>query len=363
MSSKEKQSITTPKAWSIIIVVALVLGFLFLQPFLSLILLAVLLAFFTFPIYKKLLKKLKGREGLAAFFTTCALALILIVPTFIVFAVAATQALNLVNSLGISDIVNDPSSIESDFLDFVTDINSLIEETVGISGPINTDSLSSFVNSTLPTLISGVADSILSLAASIPAFFMNLIIFLFVYIGVLTNAKELLKVAGGLSPFDEEVTELYFKRIGLMANGMLRGQFLIALMQGLATSIALAIVGLDNYFFFFFIIFTFMSLIPLGAGIITIPMGIIAILLGYIWQGLVILGNHFIFVTNIDNIRPRFVPKEAQMQAALTILAAFSGVAMFGLLGVIYGPVIMIILVTTIETYLKVKAGATSKTS
>jgi len=357
MSSKEKSSITTPKAWSIIIVVALVIGFLFLQPFLSLILLAILLAFFTYPIYKKLLKKLNGREGLAAFLTTCVLAIILIVPTFFIFAVAAAQAINLVDTLDINNIVSSPSNLENEFLAFVENINKLIESTVGVSQPISTESLSSFINDTLPSIVSAIADSILSLIASIPAFFMNLIIFLFVYIGVLTNAKELLKVAQGLSPFDDDVTKLYFKRVGLMANGMLKGQFLIALMQGLATSIGLAIVGLENYFFFFFIIFTFMSLIPLGAGIITIPMGIIAILLGYVWQGVVILANHFVVVTNIDNIRPRFVPKEAQMQAALTILAAFSGVAMFGLLGVIYGPVIMIILVTTIETYLKVKTG------
>jgi len=357
MSSKEKSSITTPKAWSIIIVVALVIGFLFLQPFLSLILLAILLAFFTYPIYKKLLKKLNGREGLAAFLTTCVLAIILIVPTFFIFAVAAAQAINLVDTLDINNIVSSPSNLENEFLAFVENINKLIESTVGVSQPISTESLSSFINDTLPSIVSAIADSILSLIASIPAFFMNLIIFLFVYIGVLTNAKELLKVAQGLSPFDDDVTKLYFKRVGLMANGMLKGQFLIALMQGLATSIGLAIVGLENYFFFFFIIFTFMSLIPLGAGIITIPMGIIAILLGYVWQGVVILANHFVVVTNIDNIRPRFVPKEAQMQAALTILAAFSGVAMFGLLGVIYGLVIMIILVTTIETYLKVKTG------
>ncbi len=59
--------------------------------------------------------------------------------------------------------------------------------------------------------------------------------------------------------------------------------------------------------------------------------------------------NHFLIVTNIDNyIRPKVVPDNARLPAALTILGAFAGVSYFGFLGVIYGPMIMIFVMTTI---------------
>ncbi|MCB0314762.1 MAG: AI-2E family transporter, partial [Calditrichaeota bacterium] len=46
-------------------------------------------------------------------------------------------------------------------------------------------------------------------------------------------------------------------------------------------------------------------------------------------------------------------PKETELNSALILLSAFGGLNLFGFLGIIYGPVIMIFLVTTIEIYLE----------
>ncbi len=102
-------------------------------------------------------------------------------------------------------------------------------------------------------------------------------------------------------------------------------------------------------------ILTVLSIIPLGGGIIVIPIGIIMILLGNIWQGALILAGHFLIVTNEDNIlRPKLVPDEARLDPALTLLSVFSGLAFFGFIGIVVGPVIMILIVTTIEVYMEV---------
>ena len=105
---------------------------------------------------------------------------------------------------------------------------------------------------------------------------------------------------------------------------------------------------------FWFIFITFLSIIPLGGGIIVIPIGVVMILTGHIWQGILLIAGHILIVTNIDNVmRPRFVPKSAKLDSALLIMSVFSGIAMFGLLGIVIGPVIMIVIVTTVDTYLK----------
>lgn len=349
-----EKELSSKRAWGATIVIALIGAFLFLKPFLSIILLAILLAYLTYPIYKWFLKGGKRKDGTAAALTTLVLMLIIGIPVVAIIAIAINQALSLVDDLGIGEIFAN-ASFESGVIELVEEVNQVIEDFTGVQQAISTDGVINFLQSTLPNLLKALANSMIALASSIPQFFMNLIIFLFVYIGLLTNAKPLLKTIYYLSPFDKDVNDLYFKRIGLMASGMLKGQFLIAFAQGLATAIGLAIVGLGDFFAFFLVFFTFLSLIPLGAGIITIPLGIVMVLTGNVWQGAVLLINHFVIVTNIDNIRPYLVPKEAQMQAALTILAAFAGVAYFGLLGVIYGPIIMIVIVTTIETYVNLQ--------
>ena len=67
---------------------------------------------------------------------------------------------------------------------------------------------------------------------------------------------------------------------------------------------------------------------------------------------------HLFVVTNIDNVlRPFLVPQEARLDPALMLLAVFAGIAMFGFWGIVIGPVLMIIIVTTISVYLAVYKG------
>ena len=123
------------------------------------------------------------------------------------------------------------------------------------------------------------------------------------------------------------------------------------------SALILQLVGIP-YFAFFLLLLTFLSIIPLGAGIVTIPIGVINLALGNYWQGAVILLNHFIIITNIDNVlKPKLVPKAVRLHPALLLLSIFAGLGMFGFLGIIIGPVIMILITTTIEVYLKVANG------
>jgi choline-glycine betaine transporter len=67
---------------------------------------------------------------------------------------------------------------------------------------------------------------------------------------------------------------------------------------------------------------------------------------------------HLFGITNVDNfLRPILVPKQARLDPALMLLSVFSGIAMFGFFGIILGPVIMILIVTTISVYLAVYKG------
>jgi predicted PurR-regulated permease PerM len=71
-------------------------------------------------------------------------------------------------------------------------------------------------------------------------------------------------------------------------------------------------------------------------------------------NGVIILLAHFLVVTNIDNfLRPMVVPEEAYLSPSLTLISAFAGVSYFGFLGVIYGPIVMIFITTTVDMYIE----------
>jgi len=73
------------------------------------------------------------------------------------------------------------------------------------------------------------------------------------------------------------------------------------------------------------------------------------------FRGVFVIVFHLVVVTNIDNfLRPVLVPKAARLDSALMLLAVFAGIAMFGAWGIVIGPVLMIVIVTTISVYLAV---------
>ena len=65
-----------------------------------------------------------------------------------------------------------------------------------------------------------------------------------------------------------------------------------------------------------------------------------------------VIASFLIVISNIDTLlRPRMVPKGAYLNPALTMLSVFGGLQLMGLIGIFYGPVIMILLVTSVDVY------------
>ncbi len=126
----------------------------------------------------------------------------------------------------------------------------------------------------------------------------------------------------------------------------------------MAGAISIYIGGFHDGFFIFSILLTALSVIPLGGGIVTIPFGIGMMFFGNIIGGIFVVAFHLLVVTNIDNLlRPWLVPKAARLDPALMLLAVFAGISMFGFFGLVIGPVLMIIIVTTVSVYLAVYKG------
>ena len=181
------------------------------------------------------------------------------------------------------------------------------------------------------------------------------ILFLYVFISLLVNRDSVLTIIRQLNPLGEDVTDLYMAKMGAMVKGTVMGQFVIAVCQGVAGAASIYIAGFHEGFFLFAVLLSALSVIPLGSGIVTIPFGIGMILFGNVFGGVFVILFHLIVVTNIDNfLRPILVPRAARLDSALMLLAVFAGLAMFGAWGIVIGPVLMIVIVTTISVYLAV---------
>jgi len=334
------------KALAVTLAIALVGGFLFLNPYFSLIAFAAILAFMFNPVYQRLERRWNNPNRSSMVTLVIALST-LILPLLAVIAISIRQIDSLsddINSATVTQFIND--SINS-----VNQLLSRFNAQLTLDQATITNSVEQYIKNLGQTSLK----SIPGLFSSFFGFFSTAIIFLFVFLSILKNQKTIVKTAHSLNPLGKKISRLYLTKTAAMTKAMVRGQFIIATLQGLTDASLLAAAGLPQLFFFFFVVLTALSIVPLGGGIVAIPIGIIMILTGNIWGGVLVIAGHILIVTNIDNIlRPQLVPKEAKLDSALTLLSVFAGLKMFGFLGIVIGPVIMILIVTTIQVYQEV---------
>ena len=337
---------TQKRALTVTLAIALVGGFLFLNPYFSLIAFAGILAFMFNGTYQWFEKR-SSNPNKSSMVTLIIALLTLIIPLIGVMFISFKQINSLADSIDSADV--------SQFINTIfTNINQLLDK-IGIDKTLDQGSITSSIETSVRNTSQENLQSIPQFFSGFFGFFSTSIIFLFVFLSLLKNQKTLVRTAHSLNPLGEEISRLYLSKIAAMTRAMVRGQFIIAVAQGFTDAGLLAIAGLPDLFFFFFVLLTALSIVPLGGGIVAIPIGIIMILTGNVWGGVLVVAGHILIVTNIDNVlRPRLVPKEAKLYSALTLLSVFAGLKMFGFLGIVIGPVIMILIVTTIRVYQEV---------
>jgi predicted PurR-regulated permease PerM len=335
------------KALNIATVIALLFGAYFLRHFFGLIIFAMIVAFLFNPIYLRLCRKLK-RNSRAASLTLIISLLALIVPLILIGIITVYQIKHALDSLSSNSSVSAGAAGQQ----FVDWLNNLIAHIPGLH-PVTIEQVQDAISKMAANLSKAVLNLLTSSVSGITGFITNFIIYMYVFINLLIHQDSLVELIKRLNPIGRARTEVYLSRMGAMTKAMAKGQFIIATVQGFTDALLLYIAGFKSVFIFMFLILTVLSIIPLGGGIVVIPIGIIMLLTGHIWQGLVVLLGHFMIVTNEDNLlRPKLVPKKIHLNPALTLLAVFAGVGMFGFLGIIIGPVIMILIVSTLQMYL-----------
>jgi len=332
------------------VVILALLALVLVWPFIQTILLAIAVVIIMKPVYSWLLGKkwVQGSENRAAGVTVIIFLLVIAIPTILIVASAISQASRLFSGLGLEGI---------DIT--LSEIINWIESTLRAIGAgniqIDPGKLMENIAQFLRLIASWLGTVLVSLGQSIPGFLTRGVILLVLLFVSLPKYKapgkqEILDIV----PFPSEITNLFLNKIDSMITAMFKGTFVIAIAQGSAMGLVLWIAGVP-YVMFFALLSMFLSLVPLiGISLIAWPIGIFLLITGSIWQGIFVIGAFVLIVANVDTVlRPVLVPRDAYLNPALLILGVFGGLSLMGIIGALYGPVILILLVTSIEVYTK----------
>lgn len=343
---KTVQPVSRPM--TVAVLIALGLGALLLRNYFSLIVVAAIVAYLFAPVYEWFVPRTKS-PSYAATLTLLVTMVAIVVPLLLVLFVTFLQAQTFVEDISSYVGGQDFGKLTQEVLDwFNATMSSITGHTVAVTYDDITAQLSKYATSVANYII----DLLKGWVGSLGGLITSVILYMYVFTGFLVNRDKIVATVQQLNPLGKQVTDVYIDQAQAMTKAMVKGQFIIAIIQGSVSAFVLYLVGVP-YTAFFLLILTFLSIIPLGAGIVTIPIGIGMMIFGNFVGGAIVVLNHLIVVTNIDNfLKPKLVPKSVRLHPALLLLAVFGGMNLFGFLGIVIGPVMMILIVTTINIYL-----------
>lgn len=297
-------------------------------------------------LYERLCQLFGKRKSLAAFFSSLVVILFFLLPILAILIISAKQALDFFRSAEVFLMKGDESIKR-----LVETINRVDDKIPFIDFEFKIETLQELIFTYKGIVISFFSGKILGLLANLGSMLANGFIFFLVLIYLFPERSNLLKKIRKLSPLPDRVDILFLERLSQMASSMIKGTVIVALIQGILGGISLLLVGIKAWVFWA-LIMTLFSFIPIGAGIIWGPTGIFLLASGRIWQGIFVLLWGAVVINSVDNIlRPRLVGKETKMHPVLIFLSILGGLRLFGLFGFLYGPLIMVLLLTALEVY------------
>ncbi|ELY64197.1 AI-2E family transporter [Natronococcus jeotgali] len=299
------------------------LSVLIVLPFLTWILIAVILAYALAPINNRLLQRF--RAGLSAGLSILIGLFLIVLPIVLILGVAANQARQLFAEFEPGD---------------VSQLDDVIAERFGIQ--VDIAALQESFSGVVRTGARGLAGNLFSIIGGLPEIFIGFTVLFFVLFYLLKDGDQALAWFRTVLPLEPDVREELFKETNLLIHNSLVGTAAVAAAQAVLLGVAFLVLGLGNVIFW--IVTTFVAaMIPLvGASIIWLPASIYLFIVGRPVPAIALLAFGAVVISTVDNVlRPIVMRRGTQLSPVVTIIGIFGGIALFGFVGLFIGPIVL----------------------
>lgn len=199
------------------------------------------------------------------------------------------------------------------------------------------------------TYLGGLLTLVLGGAANV---FLEVSVMYFILYFLFINYKGFESSFVHYMPFDEENATEFGEELKNITYSNIVGQTVIAIVQGGCLAIGFWMFGASDPFFWG-VICAILSFIPLlGPPLIFVPAALILISQGMTWQGVGLLLWGFGIVINIDNVLRFIIAKKiGDIHPIITVVGVVIGLPLFGLMGLVYGPLLLSYFIIAVKIY------------
>ncbi len=315
-----------------------------ISQFLMAIFLAGIFSALSHPLYRRFEKWFKGRRSLASITTLLIIVFVVLLPLGGLLGIITGQAIKVGEAakpwverqLAEPDAISD--ALKSlPFYDRIIPYRSLILKKAG-------------------EMVGGISGFLINRLSSVTLGTVNLLFMLFIMLYTmfffLMDGNKLIEKILYYLPLEDHDERRILNKFTSVTRATLKGTAVIGLLQGVLAGSAFAVVGIDSAAFWGAIM-AVLSFIPgIGSALVWGPAVIILAASGHAAKAVGLGVFCAAVVGSIDNLlRPILVGRDTQMHALMILFGTLGGIIMFGVVGVIIGPIIAALFVTVWDIY------------
>ena len=317
--------------------------------YVSAIVLALLLASVFYPLYSWAKKVLRERELLASLCMTLFILSILVIPVGWFIGTLSNEAFDFYqrssNQVSLKQIQN---IIENDPV-WAQRFKKLGKITGLTITPETVEELASSIGKKVGLFL---YSQIRSMASNLLSFLIHFFLMMMTIFYLFRDGPRLKDYLIQLMPVPKEQLEKVVSKFQEMGSAIIVGNGMSGIIQGVFGGFGFFFFGLGSPFLWGTVI-TFMAFLPIvGATAVFVPATVFIMLTGNMGLGLGYLIYNLCYSSIVEYlVKPRLIGKGMQMNSLLVFIGILGGLKLFGILGIIYGPLIMTVFLTLAEIY------------
>ncbi len=315
-----------------------------IRQFLTAIFMAGIFSGLSQPVYQWFVRLYRGRKAPASLTTLLLIVILVLLPLGVLVGIVTAQAFSVSQSIqpAVEKFLSEPT-IFSDHLDLIPHF-----EKIEAYKELILRKAGNFVGTLSQFLIRNLGSGALG---TVNFLFMFFIMLYTMFFFLMDGGKLLAHILYYLPLRNDEEQQL-LARFTSVTRATIKGTIVICILQGGLAGLGFFMVGIKGAAFWGTVM-GILSIIPgVGTGLVWIPAVVILIAAGQYAQGIGLALFCGLVVGSVDNlVRPSLVGKDTQMHDLFILFGTLGGIALFGVLGIIIGPIIAALFVTVWEIY------------
>ncbi len=322
-----------------IVAILAYLAFLVFEPFLVPLAWAAVLVVVFYPWHRQV--ELRWGRAWAAVTSTLAVTLILIVPTIFVMTSFVRQGLAAARWA--------EQTLAAGHLTWVNNAWAWIQHHVPGGGPAD---LPTLVRQGGERLAAFLAEELSTVLRNVARFLFDLVVMLLAMFYLFRDADSVMLRLRRVLPFEEGQRERMIGEAHDLIFASVTSSLLAAAVHGLVGGSAFALAGIGAPVFWG-VVMAFCSLLPLvGSAIIWAPAAVGLMFQGHVGGGILVIVVCSVVVGLVDNVvRPWLISGRAELSGLVVFISVLGGVSVFGMLGVILGPIVVATAASVLDIY------------